>query len=1072
MDVLAEDQALQAMFGKELGIDNEGLDFSQLEDFINGENANVLEDAIGVLTNAHAVDHSMDLSKSNKLPGHGHHSQHGQHGQHSHIQPPVTSINSFQNTHNGFDYKNNTYQHTLPDSPPDSGSEPYSPPGSNQSNGYPHRLEPDSKVSIVSGMTSIPPPIYCPPHPPVDHSKPYQGYHEPPKLNHLPPQHPATMAQINLQSLPPHYSSMNNITGNHGNKKRKFSDSPNGTVNGNMLQQMGGYNSMVNNIKQEPGVLPDCEEDFTQDFSYDNPNMYLDGTYQVIKWQAFQPTKWVVLLEDNFRELPTPSYRVDADKGFNFAVPDDAFVCQKKNHFQVTVHVGVSGKPAYVRTPEGTKKIDNFQIHFHGIKMESVSQVIKVEQSQSDRSKKPFNPVKVELAPDQVTKVTVGRLHFSETTNNNMRKKGKPNPDQRYFMLVVALNAHCGDQSYMVAAHVSERIIVRASNPGQFDNDMEVTWQKGHTSDSVYHPGRVGINTDRPEEALQVHGNVKLTGHIIQPSDKRAKTDIKEVDSKEQLKTVQNLKVYKYRYQDEFAQHAGLSPEDVHDTGVLAQEVREVLPDAVKDTGDVVLPNGEKIESFLVVNKDRIYMEGIGAVKELCKLTDNLENRIDELEKVNTKLTKLKRYDSLKSTASGKSYSTVSTISRGSTLPKSHHRQRQHTKHLPHGTPADQEGMCSSRFIQITVIVLVMVMAFCLVSITTLYILERNKETAAHHSLISATHTGGGLPPYISTSTQRAVTTTTSTTTEATSPTSMLPTTLPPPSPAPDAPILAPPGCSGPTASLFCASSPMCCREFDSPNDPIDPVQLPVKTTTQSEVTHQSNHIPGTAEKNDTGPVIIGYIPKRPGKREPDIESEKEGPKLDDVGHGSHPNEAYNMASTTPADQIESNDIIYRRRRDEEDIKLDDLSKAGTQNASIQIIYQEQNYTIDHRYCIYNCKQSGQGSRQLNYTIPISKYFGYNSVKLVIRTAEPTFMHICGLFPASHSTSCQGADPPTTPREETPHSSTRTHEVDLPVGFFWWSSYKFRVTKTSDSPCEPHTTVTYVEYYLKFSRSC
>lgn len=38
---------------------------------------------------------------------------------------------------------------------------------------------------------------------------------------------------------------------------------------------------------------------------------------------------------------------------------------------------------------------------------------------------------RVSLPPEQVTKVTVGRLHFSETTANNMRKKGKPNPDQR-----------------------------------------------------------------------------------------------------------------------------------------------------------------------------------------------------------------------------------------------------------------------------------------------------------------------------------------------------------------------------------------------------------------------------------------------------------------------------------------------------------------------------------------------------------------------------------------------------------------------------------------------------------------
>lgn len=41
--------------------------------------------------------------------------------------------------------------------------------------------------------------------------------------------------------------------------------------------------------------------------------------------------------------------------------------------------------------------------------------------------------------------------------------------------------------------------------------------------------GRVGINTDRPDEALVVHGNMKVTGHIVQPSDARAKTNIEEV---------------------------------------------------------------------------------------------------------------------------------------------------------------------------------------------------------------------------------------------------------------------------------------------------------------------------------------------------------------------------------------------------------------------------------------------------------------------------------------------------------------------------------------------------------------
>lgn len=49
-----------------------------------------------------------------------------------------------------------------------------------------------------------------------------------------------------------------------------------------------------------------------------------------------------------------------------------------------------------------------------------------------------FFCLRVDLPGDQITKVTLGRLHFSETTANNMRKKGKPNPDQRYCYCYLA----------------------------------------------------------------------------------------------------------------------------------------------------------------------------------------------------------------------------------------------------------------------------------------------------------------------------------------------------------------------------------------------------------------------------------------------------------------------------------------------------------------------------------------------------------------------------------------------------------------------------------------------------------
>lgn len=64
-----------------------------------------------------------------------------------------------------------------------------------------------------------------------------------------------------------------------------------------------------------------------------------------------------------------PTYRVDADKGFNFSLADDAFVCQKKNHFQVTVYVGMLGDAKYIKTSEGLQPMDCFYLKLHGVKV-------------------------------------------------------------------------------------------------------------------------------------------------------------------------------------------------------------------------------------------------------------------------------------------------------------------------------------------------------------------------------------------------------------------------------------------------------------------------------------------------------------------------------------------------------------------------------------------------------------------------------------------------------------------------------------------------------------------------------
>lgn len=234
-------------------------------------------------------------------------------------------------------------------------------------------------------------------------------------------------------------------------------------------------------------------------------------------------------------------------------------------------------------------------------------------------------------------------------------------------------------------------------------------WQRAQLPDTVFHHGRVGINTDRPDEALVVHGNVKVMGSLMHPSDLRAKEHVQEVDTTEQLKRISRMRLVHYRYKPEFAASAGIEA-TAPETGVIAQEVKEILPEAVKDTGDVVFANGKTIENFLVVNKERIFMENVGAVKELCKLTDNLETRIDELERWSHKLAKLRRLDSLKSTGSSGAFSHAgSQFSRAGSVP---HKKRP-PKLANKSSPVVPDQACiSQRFLQGTIIALVVVMAF------------------------------------------------------------------------------------------------------------------------------------------------------------------------------------------------------------------------------------------------------------------------------------------------------------------------------------------------------------------------
>ncbi|KFV45051.1 Myelin regulatory factor-like, partial [Tyto alba] len=604
-----------------------------------------------------------------------------------------------------------TLQRQLPDSPPDSGSEPCSPP---------QLQTPRYDPTWPSGLQ---PPLPCPSA--VAPSKLpcrfMETYSDPNASGHLctipqgcclktesavtPWNNSASSSCLgfNYSYFQSNASQISGISAASG-KKRKLS------------QLLGdATDSPVRSQDSRQATVKDCAAE-VQEYDSDGQNAALEKCCQALTWQPYQTSQWNSLFNSNYEKLPAVGYHIVTDKGFNFSTTDDAFVCQKKNHFQITVHIRMTGHPKYVKTQLGGKPIEKFYLKIFGIKA-TPNQTVAIEQSQSDRSKKTFHPVKVDLPGDQITKVTLGRLHFSETTANNMRKKGKPNPDQRYFMLAVGLYAVSQDQFYLLSANVSEKIIVRASNPGQFENDSDVLWQRGHVPETIVYHGRVGINTDAPDEALVVCGNAKVMGRVMHPSDSRAKQNIREVDTNEQLRRITQMRLVEYDYKPEFASVMGIK--NTRETGIIAQEVKELLPQAVREVGDVACNGGEKIENFLMVDKDQLFMENVGAVKQLCKLTNNLEVRIEELEQWNMKLARLKRMSSLKSTASEESK--VSRYSRATSLLPS--KKSVLLKSSKVCLSKTKESF-SVKIFRVTIIALIAIMALCALTISTLYLLS------------------------------------------------------------------------------------------------------------------------------------------------------------------------------------------------------------------------------------------------------------------------------------------------------------------------------------------------------------
>ena len=354
--------------------------------------------------------------------------------------------------------------------------------------------------------------------------------------------------------------------------------------------------------------------------------------------QPYCPATWHQIHDARGNNLGTSQFTVDLDKGFSFSPVDRAWVCQKKNHFQMSVKFAPLLQK-FIRLPSGAMvAADNLTIGVQGLRVENRGLIVTIEQSRRpDRTRHPLRPLSVGKPTSHGTqKITVSRLHFSETTANNMRKKGKPNPNQRYFSLVITLAATVNGQSYPLCAVESERVVVRAANLNIFvENDVvQQQWVTAADPTSISYLGRVGINTNTPQEALAVHGNVQVSGVLLQPSDRRLKTDIAAIDSRQQLENIKRVRLYEYKLKDAWALAVGREASK-SESGVLAQELQQILPDAVRETGqDVSLGKAGVLKNLLVVNKERLFLESVGAVKELGWLVAAHEKRLCAVERL------------------------------------------------------------------------------------------------------------------------------------------------------------------------------------------------------------------------------------------------------------------------------------------------------------------------------------------------------------------------------------------------------------------------------------------------------
>ena len=136
----------------------------------------------------------------------------------------------------------------------------------------------------------------------------------------------------------------------------------------------------------------------------------------------------------------------------------------------------------------------------------------------------------------------------------------------------------------------------------------------GGTRFQVDSNGYVGINDTTPTVRLDVGGDIRATGNVTAYSDRRAKSNIEKIQNP--LEKID--KISGYTYTMKVKDKDGEPEKEERFTGLIAQEVLEILPEAV-------MGSEENHYSLAYGNMAGIFVE---AIKELTRKNELLETQL------------------------------------------------------------------------------------------------------------------------------------------------------------------------------------------------------------------------------------------------------------------------------------------------------------------------------------------------------------------------------------------------------------------------------------------------------------